>query len=385
MKEYEIVCILTLTILNFSIQGNNIILLMLSGFPVPDFECLDNFDDIDQFENAFENGNPPVLSHFPIKNDNQSSTLTENEQIALNEKGLIVLDQSTPIRSTSNSTVYAAKSPKDGQMFALKVTSHRKRAQTEYQKRNLISNQSPYLLKSISLYESPATPKVILQMELCENGDIKSMMASMVFWPEDIIWKLIHDVAHALVELHKENWMHLDVSPGNILVSNDCFKLSDFGTMTRVGDFEEGMEGAGPYVSPEALSYPLGPYTVNQQTDIFSFGVVLLEVATGKQAPRGGTPGYSLLRRDELKLKLKQSSLSSSRHDDNLQPPNNRRVNLMMSPVNKKSNKENCCQEYECWCSPVLIELINSMLSSDPSQRPSSYDLCQILQVARFD
>lgn len=357
--------------------------MYLSGFPVPDFECLDNFDGLDTFENAMEDENE--ISSNNYFNFNQNSTaLTENEQDALSEQGLVVLDQSTPIKSTSNSTVYTAKSPKDGQMFALKVTSHRKRAQTEYQKRNLISNQSPYLLKTISLYESPATSNVMLQMELCENGDIKSLMASMIFWPEDYIWKLIHDIAHALVELHKENWMHLDVSPGNILVSSDCFKLSDFGTMTQVGDFEEGMEGAGPYVSPEALSYPVGPYEVNQQTDIFSFGVVLLEVATGKPAPRGGTPGYSLLRNGELKLKLKQSSLSSSLHDDT-QPPNNRRVNLMMSPVCQKTKKDTFCQEYECWCSPVLIDLINLMLSSDPSERPTSLDICQIEEVMQYD
>lgn len=361
--------------------------MYLSGFPVPDFEGLDNFDSIDTFDYAMETENELSSSHYSLKNLslNQSTpTLTENEHTTLNENGLVVVDQSTPIKSTSNSTVYTAKSPKDGQMFALKVTSHRKRAQTEYQKRNLIGNQSPYLLRTISLYESPATSNVMLQMELCENGDIKSLMASMIFWPEEIIWKLIHDIAHALVELHKENWMHLDVSPGNILVSNDCFKLSDFGTMTKVGDFEEGMEGAGPYVSPEALSFPVGPYQVDQQTDIFSFGVVLLEVATGKPAPRGGTPGYSLLRNGELKLKLKQSSLSNSKNNEN-QPPNNRRVNLMMSPVNQKSKRDNFYNDYECWCSPVLIELINLMLSTDPSERPTSLDICQISEVSRYD
>ncbi|KAH0793837.1 CAMK family protein kinase [Histomonas meleagridis] len=99
----------------------------------------------------------------------------------------------------------------------------------------------------------------------------------------------------ALQILHSHELMHLDVSPGNILMTNDGhFKLADFGTLTKINHFTEGDEGAGPYVSPEALAYPNGIHLVTTATDIFlvleSF---LMEAVTGKNAPRGGSQSYA--------------------------------------------------------------------------------------------
>ena len=297
---------------------------MLQGFPLPDFDCFD--DDLiggDPFEYDIIN------NHFSDLTDSEYETL-------IADKGLVI-DKTTPIKCTGNSSVYAAKS-RNGKMFAVKITDHKKRIHYEYNKRKQIKD-SPYLLKSYSMKESPT--KAMLQMELCENGDIKGLIM-----PESYIWKLIHDIGNALCQIHNDGWMHLDVSPTNILVGKNSFKLSDFGTLTKIGEFEEGSEGAGPYVSPEALAFPFGNYIVNQQTDIFSFGLVLLEAATGKPAPRGGTPGYSMIRNDGIKL------------GD---------------------------QDYVCWCSDELVSVINSMLASNPNQRPSSQQLIELPSCRVFD
>lgn len=348
-----------------------------TDFPTPDFDCFDNLDDIDIYQDKNGKGSDKIsFSAY----SHSSSFLTEADLPILYEQGSIILDQSIPIKSGSNSTVYVGKSSTDGTKYALKVTNYIKRGRCEYEKRNLINSQCPYLLKAISFYELPATRKVVLQTEFCENGDIRNLMGSMIFWPEEIIWKLIHDISHALLELHRENWMHLDVSPTNILISNNCFKLSDFGTITKVGEFEVGKEGSGPYVSLEALNYPHSRI-VNQQTDIFSLGVVLLEVASGKAAPRGGTPGYSPLRHDKLKLNFKKASASSEK----IESLNGQQINFLVSKVNEQSNLEGNVPKYECWCSPALVDLINRMLSSVPSQRPTSYEICQMPQVSQFD
>jgi membrane-associated tyrosine/threonine-specific cdc2-inhibitory kinase len=132
--------------------------------------------------------------------------------------------------------------------------------------------------------------------------------------------------------------MHLDVSPGNILRGQGLFKLADFGTLTQIEQFEEGKEGAGPYVSPEALDFPRGRFPVSTQTDIFSFAVVLLEVLTGKWAPRGGSLSYSSLRSGLIGIGSKG---------------------------------------YECNCSPEMMTLVNQMLSIDPSQRPTAESLVE--------
>jgi membrane-associated tyrosine/threonine-specific cdc2-inhibitory kinase len=291
---------------------------MLEGFPVPDFSSEDD----------------PIAYTVPFYACRRQF-LTDAEYDSLCTSQGIVIDQLSPIKCTGNSTVYSACSPSDGKKFAVKVTDHKNRMASEFDKRKQIRD-SPYLLRSISLKESPT--KSMLKMELCENGDLRNRKLS-----EDEIWKLIHDVSMALVIIHHDGWMHLDVSPGNILIGKRFFKLADFGTLAKVGEYEEGMEGAGPYVSPECLDYPTG-YPVTQQTDILSFGLVLLEAVTDIPAPRGGSNGYVKIRNGEWKLGI---------------PP------------------------YVCDCSEELIDVINSMLDHNPDNRPTSLDLCGIPRVVQ--
>lgn len=283
-------------------------------FPAPDF------DSDDELFSGYESKEPFGTKDFT---DEEYNTLCTNH-------GLVV-DTLTPIKCTANSTVYAAKSPRDGKQWAVKVTDKKRQIESEFVKRTQLQD-SPYLLKSVSFRESPR--KAILQMELCENGDIRDVKLT-----ERECWQLIHNIGSALAVLHRSGWMHLDVSPGNILIGHDCFKLSDFGTLAAVGTFQEGMEGAGPYVSPEALKYPEG-FPVTQQTDIFSFGVVLLEAITGVPAPRGGSEAYITIRNDGLKL-----------GDD----------------------------KYQADCSSNLKSVINSMLEFDPSKRPTAEDLASLV------
>ena len=290
---------------------------MLEGFPLPDFD----FDE------------DPIATVLPSI-DVTSHSLSAEDYDDLCEKRGLVINSSTPLKCTSNSMVFSAQSIDSDQQWAVKITPHKSRVHEEFEKRNKISD-SPYIVKTFAISESPS--KALLQMELCELGDISNYTFS-----EDEIWKMIHDIGEALNHLHSSGWMHLDVSPGNILVTETCFKLADFGTLTKIGEFEEGNEGAGPYVSPEALAYPCGDYEVNAATDIFSFGVVLMEVASQKIAPRGGCAGYSKLRSGEL--------------------------HLGEAP-------------YECEHSRELIDLINMMISINPNDRPTAAQLVEASQL----
>lgn len=281
---------------------------MLEGFPLPDLD----FDD-DAVRSAYGSM------------DLSSQSICSEDYEELCEKNGIVINCSTPIRTTSNSMVFSAESINGNEQFAIKITPHKHRVHEEYEKRNLVTD-SPFIVKTISLSESPT--KALLKMELCEMGDISNYT-----FTEDDIWKMIHDIGMALNHLHSQGWMHLDVSPGNILITNEYFKLADFGTLTKIGEFEEGNEGAGPFVSPEALYFPNSDYEVGPPTDIFSFGVVLLECASQKTAPRGGCSGYQKIRNGEILL--------------------------------GQGN-------YTCSHSKELIDLINMMLAVDPSARPTA-------------
>jgi membrane-associated tyrosine/threonine-specific cdc2-inhibitory kinase len=286
---------------------------ILNGFPLPDFGSDDDF----------------IVPSSPIsRNCTQELTEAEYRELCL-DRGLVV-ENLTPIKCSSNSAVYSARSSSDGSTWAIKVTDRKRRIAQEFTNRAQITD-SPYLLKSIALQQSPT--KAMIQMELCDAGDIRHRKFS-----EKDLWKLVHEISTALAIIHGSNCIHLDISPGNILIGPNCFKLADFATLTHIGSFRTGMEGAGPYVSPEALNFPhSGPVT--GQTDIFSLGLVLLEAATGNPAPRGGSPGYIMIRNGQLKLGI---------------------------------------GKYICECSQQLIDTVNSMLDPNPSNRPTSQQLASI-------
>ena len=107
-------------------------------------------------------------------------------------------------------------------------------------------------------------------------------------------------LASALDEAHKQGVIHRDLKPSNILITpGGQLKILDFGlarllTAGDDSDTDTGnltVAGTLPYVSPEELS---GAPVLDSRSDLYSFGVVLYEMATGKR-PHSGTSVGALL------------------------------------------------------------------------------------------
>ncbi len=102
-------------------------------------------------------------------------------------------------------------------------------------------------------------------------------------------------IAGGLAKAHAAGIIHRDLKPGNIMVTSDgVVKLMDFGLARRLRRAEsdtasltvEGeIAGTPAYMSPEQARGE----ELDARTDLFSFGVVLYEMATGKQAFSGTT------------------------------------------------------------------------------------------------
>jgi serine/threonine-protein kinase len=98
--------------------------------------------------------------------------------------------------------------------------------------------------------------------------------------------------AAALSNAHRHGVVHRDVKPGNILLDDQGrVKVTDFG-IARAGDPKENLTqtgvvmGTATYFSPEqAQGLP-----IDQRTDVYSLGVVLYEMVTGRPPFAGETP-----------------------------------------------------------------------------------------------
>ncbi len=118
--------------------------------------------------------------------------------------------------------------------------------------------------------------------------------------PEAIV-RLVRDVARAIQAAHKTGLIHRDLKPANILVATDDKGghhpyVVDFG-LAR--DQEEtdlthtGMiSGTPSYLSPEqAQGMPL-----DRRSDVYSLGVILYEMLSGRPPFQGTSPAHVLVR-----------------------------------------------------------------------------------------
>jgi hypothetical protein len=131
-----------------------------------------------------------------------------------------------------------------------------------------------------------ANADLAIAMELVDGDNLRSIPG--VEQPQRVI-QIGQQIARALAAAHQAGLIHRDIKPENILVRKDGYvKIVDFGLARRVTSEPAGTGVAGTlrYMSPEQARGE----AILPASDIFSFGLVLYEVATGQHAFPGDSP-----------------------------------------------------------------------------------------------
>src|SRR5580693_6132017 len=129
-------------------------------------------------------------------------------------------------------------------------------------------------------------------MEFIDGRPLSSILRTAGPLHPDRAAEIAADVALALAFAHRHGVVHRDVKPGNVLITDEgIVKVTDFG-IARAVNTEESLTqtgavmGTATYFSPEQAE-GMG---VDARTDIYSLGVVLFEMLTGRPPFLGDTP-----------------------------------------------------------------------------------------------
>jgi eukaryotic-like serine/threonine-protein kinase len=137
-----------------------------------------------------------------------------------------------------------------------------------------------------------------IAMERVNGVNLKLHMARTTLSDQEIV-DITRQVAQALQAAHEKGIVHRDIKPGNIMVAEGgIVKVLDFGLARRYMMPETGEVtmhgstipgrplGTANYMAPERIAQgPLDP-----RSDLFSLGVVMYEMATGRLPFAGASP-----------------------------------------------------------------------------------------------
>ena len=150
-------------------------------------------------------------------------------------------------------------------------------------------------------------------MEYVKGYTLKEIIRSQAPVSIERAIYIVRQIAEALAHAHANNIIHRDIKPQNILVTMDGrAKVTDFGiaravssaTLTHTGD----IIGSVHYLSPEQAK---GAQT-NEQSDIYSLGIILYELLTGKVPHDGDTPITIALKHIQEEIELPSKALSGT-------------------------------------------------------------------------
>jgi serine/threonine protein kinase len=120
-----------------------------------------------------------------------------------------------------------------------------------------------------------------ISMEFVDGEDLSALLRRIGRLPKDKAIQIARQLCAGLAAAHDKGVLHRDLKPANIMLDGrGQVRITDFGISGRVDGAPEAAAGTPAYMAPE--QFTKGEATV--RSDIYSLGLVLYEIFTGRQA-----------------------------------------------------------------------------------------------------
>lgn len=209
------------------------------------------------------------------------------------------------LQTGQNSEVWEVADSSGRQRYAMKLllpersTDRTQRAALRREAQISASLQHPSIIRIFKFVNDRKNPFILMEYFPSTNlklrilrGEVKELRPNLR--------RILTQFSRALGHVHAKGWVHRDIKPDNLLVNNSSeVRLIDFAIAVRSATglsrlFARRTKAAGTrsYMSPEQIrGLPL-----DGRSDIYSFGVMLYELLTGR-VPYTANSGQELLRK----------------------------------------------------------------------------------------
>jgi len=191
-------------------------------------------------------------------------------------------------------TIYRARDNKLERDVAVKVLRPEYGADPDFidrfrhEAQSAASLNHPGIVAAYDYGTDPVGPFIV--MELVEGEDLATIIRRTGALPPRAAARLVAQSARALAAAHDRGFVHRDIKPGNILVTREGrVKVTDFGIARALSESALTLPGTTlgsvHYFSPEQARGEMA----TQASDIYSLGIVLYELLTGRRPWTGDT------------------------------------------------------------------------------------------------
>src|SRR5262245_7824506 len=133
-----------------------------------------------------------------------------------------------------------------------------------------------------------------LSMEYVDGEDLASLLRRIGRFPEERAIELSRQICAGLAAAHDRGVVHRDLKPANIMLDGSGrIRITDFGLAGAAG--EKLRAGTPAYMAPEQLAGA----EVTPRSDIYSLGLVLYELFTGRRALDARTMAELIAKREQ--------------------------------------------------------------------------------------